>query len=214
MSNELASPIRNAIKRAAENKVEGPAAKIKRRMTEATDEILVVADCSGSMNESIGGSDLSKYEHLRIALKDVFKYHPRVRIIAFNYRVVEVTAKNLPGPDGGTNLAGALDFAAQFKPRKTIIISDGLPDSEAAATSAADRLTGIIDTIYCGPDGHPAITFLRSLSRETGGVSVQWDGYTQVSTVIRGLLPAPADTSVAPADNAAPKKPWHKRWRT
>jgi hypothetical protein len=92
---------------------------------------------------------------------------------------------------GGTNLAGALEVAARRKPRKTIVISDGLPDSEIAALEAAERMTGAIDTIYCGPDEHPAVQFLQKLSRQTGGREVTWDGRHEISGIIRGLLPAP-----------------------
>lgn len=205
MSKELSAPLRDIVRRAAENRVEGPASRIRARFEGASDNILVVADCSGSMDEPIGALTLSKYEHLKLALSDVLRHHPKIRIIAFSYMAKEVTPDLLPHPCGGTDLAGALTYAAKFTPRKTVVISDGLPDDERAALEAAQTLTGSIDTIYCGPDGHPALDFLRQLSRDTGGTSVQWDGYREISTMIRGLLPAPS--SLEPQTK---KRPW---WR-
>jgi hypothetical protein len=93
---------------------------------------------------------------------------------------------------GGTDLGKAIELASTFRPKKTIIISDGLPDSEVEASAAVDRITGEVDTIYCGPDSDPAIGFLRSLSRRGGGVHITWDGYRhkQLTPVVMGLLTA------------------------
>ena len=189
---QIASPLSDVIKRAMSAKPQGVVAeakqKVAKRMEKASGEMLVVCDLSGSMAEGIGGLSVSKYEHLEIALEDIRKAFPKVRVVGFNSTVKEIKGK-LPPPGGGTDLAGALKFAGKFRPAKTIIISDGIPDNEHLATCEADTLTGIIDTIYCGPDGHPAIEFLRSLSRLAGGTSLAWDGFqSQLSANIRGLL--------------------------
>jgi Mg-chelatase subunit ChlD len=193
VANEIASPLQSIVKRLAATKIQGPAARIEQRYAGASNEVVVLADCSGSMGDLIGSQNISKYEHLRIALQDVCLTWPRIRLVAFGSYAKQVSSPSrLPTPGGGTDLAGALKLAARWKPRISIIISDGLPNSEGDALAAAAKMTGAIDTIYCGPDSHPAVEFLRSLSRETGGRSIVWDGYqTGIDSAIRGFLPAP-----------------------
>ncbi len=99
--------------------------------------------------------------------------------------------KDLPDENhlwGGTDLAGAIEEAAEMKPGRTIIISDGCPDNEQMATEAVENLSGRVDTVYCGPDGHPAVAYLQSLSRRGGGVHMTFDGCRELSPMIRGLL--------------------------
>jgi len=191
---QIASPLSDIIKRAMSAKASGGVVsearlKYEQRLKGASEEIIVVADLSGSMLETIGGLNVTKHEHLRIALDDIKKNYPKVRVVVFNSTHQEWKKGVLPSPGGGTDLARALAFADQWKPKKTIIISDGLPDDEQAARVAALALTGVVDTIYCGPDGHPAIDFLRSLSERTCGTPIAWNGMrTQLAANIRGLL--------------------------
>lgn len=194
-STEVSSPLADVIKRATQKKSSGAIskarAKIEKRMKGASDEILVVCDLSGSMEDPIGVGGVSKYEHLKIALADIKRSYSKVRVILFSYGPQEWAGGPMPEPNGGTNLAGALAFARKWRPKKTIIISDGVPDDEYAAQKEADAITGEVDTIYCGPDGHPAINFLRSLAHSTGGTSLNWDGYrSELASNIRGLLTA------------------------
>lgn len=194
-STEVSSPLADIIKRAMNRKSSGAIsearAKIEKRMQGASDEILVVCDLSGSMDDFIGNGGTSKYEHLKIALNDIRRSYSKVRVILFSSGAEEWKGGTIPQPNGGTNLAGALAFARKWKPKKTIIISDGVPDNEIAAQQEADAITGEVDTIYCGPDGHPAIQFLRSLAHSTGGTNLNWDGYrSELAANIRGLLTA------------------------
>ncbi len=193
MPHEVVSPLKSIINRLASTEVQGPAAQMKKRFADCSNAIVVLCDCSGSMDDGIGGLDLSKFEHLKIALEDILQTWPQIKLVAFSSLAKEVKGpKNLPPPGGGTDLARALLFAAKWRPRKTIVISDGMPDHEGAALAAAQGLTGAIDTIYCGPDEHPAVEFLRRLSRECAGSSVVWDGVKMgITYAIRGLLPAP-----------------------
>lgn len=190
MSTEIVSPLADIIRRAAESKIEGPFAKLKKRMADATNEIVVLADTSDSMDERVGNLNMRKCEHLVIALKDVLQYYPKIRIISFGTLVKEVDhPDHLPAPSGGTPLAKALVLAQKFRPRKTIIISDGCPDNQITAKTEADKLTGVIDSVYCGPENHPAADFLESLCKDAGGTRFTWDGYRgEISSVIRGLL--------------------------
>lgn len=197
MGNELEIPLADIISRMASTEVVGEAAKIKARFRDASGAVVVLCDVSGSMMDLIGHSGLSKYDHLKIALDDVLSGWPKIVLVAFASSAKRLrSAKDLPDPQigalgGGTDLGRALRQVANMKPSKTIVISDGCPDNEHSALAEAEGLTGSIDTIYCGPDSHPAVRFLQKLSRSTGGVQVTWDGYRQVSSVIRGLLPAP-----------------------
>ena len=155
------------------------------------------------MADFVGSSNMSKMQHLAIALKDVLQRFPQIRIVPFASMVKEIKdPKDLPSPDdvnnnlgGGTDLAAALNFIQKHKPRRTIIISDGLPNSEIHAQQAADQITGGIDTIYCGPDEHPAVKFLAGLAKSAGGASYVWNGYTELGATLRKLLPAPAAES-------------------
>jgi hypothetical protein len=199
VSEELATPLLDLVKKLAATPIDGPAAKLKERFREATGEIVVLCDCSGSMEDLIGSANMSKFTHLQIALDDVLLFWPRIKLVGFASRVKEYTdAKRLPDPSSGvlgngTDLAAGIKFcAARWKPRKTIVISDGLPDSQEEALKAAQKITGAIDTIYCGPDGHPACDFLRQLSKETAGEPHICDfGRKGIAGYIKGLLPAP-----------------------
>lgn len=203
-NQEIASPLANIVKNAMKLPSKGALAqegqrlaaeqkeraeKLEKRTKRASDITVVLADCSGSMEESIGALNMTKYDHLVVALQDVLKYHPGIKVVAFNSSIQETHGANLPRPNGGTNLAGALKFAAKWQPKKTIIISDGVPDDGPGAMEEAERITGVVDTIYCGPDCHPAIEFLRGLSKSAAGVSFEWNGYRDaLAPQIRALI--------------------------
>ena len=210
---ELSAPLAEIVRRASERTVEGPAAKLKLRFANASDEIIVLCDCSGSMADRLGDLTTSKWEHLRITLEDILKTHPKIRVIAFASDAELASGASLPTPCGGTDLARGLQLAGQFKPRKTIVISDGMPDSKEHARAAADAMTGAIDTIYCGPDGETeAIGFLRSLARSTGGCHVTWAGYrSPLGPGIRALLPPPV-ASPPPDNRQDPPAPKRNRF--
>lgn len=192
MPGELSSVLRDIVSKAANAPTgnTGEVARIKKRFEGCTDALVVLADCSGSMNDSIGSSGLRKIEHLKIALSDLLTAHPAAIIIAFGS-----SAKRLRGPEdlsenllGSTNLCAGIDLAMKLKPRRTVIISDGLPDDEKGAAQMVDDLTGQVDCVYCGPDGHPAIRYLHSLARAGGGRAMTFDGCRELSPMIRGLL--------------------------
>ena len=194
MTTEISSPFADIVARMAKQKVTGPVEKFRQRFKDATDVEIVVCDVSVSMTDFIGSAGMSKYDHLKIALSDVLAGNPSIRMVAFSNTVKEFkTLRDMPAATGcSTDLASALKYVAKLKPRKTIIISDGLPDDAAKATAAAAELTGIVDCIYCGPEAHPAVLFLQGLARDNGGTQVTWDGYRPLGPMVRGLLPAPA----------------------
>lgn len=196
MSTSLTHVLRDVIKKAAA----APAttgtneelAKLRKRFDNCSDVVVVLADCSGSMSDVIGSSDLHKIDHLRIAITDLMKAHPKIVLIAFGSY-----AKILRGPEelpdwfhlmGSTALTEAIEMAVPMRPRRTVIISDGCPNNQDSSAAAIEELTGRVDTVYCGPDGHPAITFLQSLARKGAGQHMTFDGCRELSPMIRGLL--------------------------
>lgn len=182
MSNALTTVLQDLVKKAAS----APAgtnpdlAKLRARFTNCGDDIVILADCSGSMAEGIGANNIRKIEHLRIALTDLLKYNPKAIIFAFGWgakRIKDIRA--LPNENnlmGSTNMTAGIEEAIKLKPRRTVIISDGLPDNMDTASKAIDDLTGQVDVIYCGPDGHPAIQFMQSLARKGGGQQMTFNG--------------------------------------
>ena len=217
MTNEISSPLLNVIANALKSQPVGPAAKLKQRFDNAGSDVIALCDVSGSMWDYVGSTGTSKFDHLVAALKDVVQGFPKLLIVAFASTAAETSVRGFeeeqrikhshilanpqkawcPAPfdclGGGTNMGGGIEYvAARWKPRKTILITDGQADCDDHALQAVDLLTGSVDTIYCGPDSDPAVAFLRKLSRAGVGSHVSWDGAAELAPVLRRLaLPAP-----------------------
>lgn len=170
MVTSIANPLQSLIQSASKQESSGEAGRYQQRQqAQATSAVVILADVSSSMNEPAGGK--KKIDILREALSHQW---PSVRyghLIAFSSLVATIDSPaNLPNPSGSTALHLAIEAARSFRPRRTLIISDGHPDDKDAALIAADGLTGRIDVIYCGPEGdEKAINFLNRLARRTGG---------------------------------------------
>jgi hypothetical protein len=126
---------------------------------------VVIADVSSSMAEMAGAS--SKITLLRDALTG----QRFDRLVAFAARPVEVaSAELLPLPCGSTALHLAIAHAARWSPGRTLVISDGQPDSESMALESTAQLSGVIDVLYIGPeDDAAAIAFMTRLARAGSG---------------------------------------------
>lgn len=196
MAGDLTNILRDIVSKAANasNGSTGDVARMRKRFEGASQKKVALVDVSSSMSSLIGSSDIPKIEHCRIALTDLMTSHPDLIIIAFGSMVRRLkNLKELPDANhlwGGTDLTCAIEEAQQLKPARTIIISDGCPDNEQTASDAAENLTGRIDCVYCGPDGHPAVAYLQSLARKGGGRQMTFDGCLELSPMIRGLLGA------------------------
>jgi predicted metal-dependent peptidase len=161
--------------------------------SDVKDKIVVLADVSGSMSDADGGSRERKtrFQLLTEALAGLPK---DVCIIAFDNNVYELrSVAELRLTGGGTSLHFAIDAAAKHEPVRTIIISDGEPDNEELALKAVEKLTGVIDVIFCGSPGNErAKKFLESLARAGMGgfykTGDQVDVKKQLPAVIAGLL--------------------------
>jgi len=170
MTKELANPFAHII--AAAEKLPATTGRCEeqtRRFHDCTDTVVVLADCSGSMAEAAGTE--KKEALLRQALIHVLPSLPTARLYGFHSIPVPVSIpEQLPSATGSTALHLALEAAQREKPIRTLVISDGHPDSEDAAMQAASSLTGRIDVLYIGPDGDAAaIAFLRRLAMHGGG---------------------------------------------
>jgi hypothetical protein len=128
----------------------------------STVSMAILADTSGSMSELAGSR--RKID----ALGEILRTLPRngvCRSFAFDSVTREVDGNSLPEPSGGTDLARALSHIAPLRPKTVVVISDGLPDDQAAALAAARQLNCRITTYFCGNERDTSgIIFLRALA--------------------------------------------------
>jgi hypothetical protein len=205
MSNALTNPLQALIQQAAKQTpaTTGETERYRQRYASAGERIILVCDTSGSMAESAGAK--RKIDHLHEALDAVIEgmSHPGPVpvLIAFDSVAREIGSPSaLPAPSGGTALHLALRAAAGHRPRQTLVISDGRPDSETEALVAAAALPGRIDVVYCGPDTDTqAIAFMRRLAGVGCGRVIVHDirrhaaaGAPLLASSVRKLLALPA----------------------
>lgn len=197
MPRELSNPLQALIAGAAKSTpaVTGETDRYHARFNRASQAVVILADVSTSMAQRAGSR--RKIEVLREALAGVWADLPGGELIAFSSVPASVVAPaDIPEPNGGTALHLAIDEAAKSRPRKTVVISDGQPDSESLALAAADRITGIIDVIYCGPDSDTdAIAFMYRLARAGCGRVVRADfaaGSLAIGREVRAVLALPS----------------------
>lgn len=160
---------------------------VRHERVEDTSAVVILCDVSGSMRGR-------KIERLR---KELGRLWPEIRArlmwFADGNGWIDGPAQ-LPGPEGGTYLADALDRAATVFPSEVIVISDGLPESEDRALEAAARLPGIINVVFVGGDDDMrGAEFMRRLARAGGGVMVHKDLAKNLSIEgdLRGMLALP-----------------------
>lgn len=168
-----------------------PHASLKDKVLQVREEqehpALLVLDVSGSMAEHCepGRRKIDALREIVSSLKlkglifkqMVFSDHP-------------VVTDQIPNPGGNTALHLALDEAARLTPRKVVLVTDGIPDSESLALEAARRIRCQIDVFYVGPPNPNAEEFLRKLASGTGGQYDQTDlsQRVQIASQIAGLL--------------------------
>lgn len=163
MSKSIVNPLAALVAQAAKTlpRTGGDASRLASRLNPGG-PMVIVADVSASMTGRAWGAH-SRITLLSDAVDHVRQQQP-CRIIAFSTEPVLDPAV-LPPAGGSTNMARAIALAGTLSPSRTLIISDGEPDDETAALRAAETLTGIIDTLYIGPEESArAIDFLRRLA--------------------------------------------------
>lgn len=130
---------------------------------------LAICDVSASMSERDAPHGQRRLDALNEILRLLQAENPTLRLIAFS-DAPRYAAIPLPAPGGSTALHLALDFAVPIAPGSSVaLISDGEPDDEAAALSAARRFPVAVNVFYCGSENGPGADFLRRLAALTGG---------------------------------------------
>ncbi len=169
MSQAIANPLQSLLEQAAKQPTSGAVSRLRSRASGASGAVVILADTSASMSDWCGPD--RKIDVLRRALSDAWPQLPGAHLIAFSTDPWTIRDPGaLPPPGGSTALDRALAYIERLRPARTLVISDGRPDHAEAALAAADRITGRIDVIYCGPEtDHIAIEFLQRLARDTGG---------------------------------------------
>ena len=154
--------------------------------------LIVIVDTSGSMGATDSRGGRSRYDVACAELADLQRTMPgKVAVIAFSSDTVFVPGGVPPFLGGGTDLAGALQFAhvADTPGMRFVVISDGEPDDSAAALTVTSTFAARIDTIYVGPEANPSGRhFLQQLAKSSGGKSVTADRATELRSSIEALL--------------------------
>jgi Mg-chelatase subunit ChlD len=153
----------------------------------------LLLDCSYSMASEIAPHERA-IDKLRKVARQLRLESPQLRQIAFpmpnGEEAAEITT-DIHEPCGQTPLAGAIDYAAARGAVHLIIVSDGQPDSESAAKTAAKAARCRIDVCFVGAPGSYGEAFLRQLASLHGGSCDTLSLATKaLETRIRGLLSA------------------------
>lgn len=169
MTRALSTPLQDLLSQAARQEPSGEVTRLRSRQAGASDTVVVLADVSASMSESIGHR--RKIDVLQEALSAIWPNIHNGHLVAFSNIPVPLSSpSDLPAPSGSTALDLGLASIESLRPARTLVISDGRPDNPDQALEVAGRLTGRIDVIYCGPEGDiEAIEFLSRLARSSGG---------------------------------------------
>ncbi|MEQ9883242.1 vWA domain-containing protein [Pectobacterium brasiliense] len=168
MKNLPVNPLQALIKKSATQLPvqTGAVDRYAQRLNRVDGPLIILADVSPSMDELAWGRR-RRIDLLRESVDALLRQHTDpIRIIAFAGEPDDSVETIPPHPQrGGTAMHLAIDCAAKFNPRATLIISDGQPDDEDLAIAAAHALPGRIDTLYIGPDiSISAVRFMRRLA--------------------------------------------------
>jgi hypothetical protein len=191
MSN-LVNPLQSVINQASQVKSKNSTLEryAKRINANPAGKSVILLDVSGSMSGYVGSE--MKINILRQALDRPLEEYEVA--IAFNSTTFLLpNLQSIPEPDGTTALHLALEEAKQYNPRHTLVVSDGIPDSNTDAIRSAKKLPGIISTLYIGDeDDTNAIAFMQELAHLGCG---KWDicdlrkQKSRLKTAIHLLLP-------------------------
>lgn len=155
-------------------------------------EVICLIDQSGSMSAKDAPGGRSRFDAAADELMNLQTRHPgQVAVVAFS-TTVEFCPGGVPNREGGTtDMARALRFVQVADGASQIVlISDGLPDREAAARVAARQFRHPIHTIYIGPenDREGGRAFLARLAAETGGRVLESDAPGLLAAGVAQLL--------------------------
>lgn len=193
MSN-LSNPLEQILAQAAQLPDSGALKKVSLRINATGEKSVILFDVSLSMNELL----LSGERKIDI-LRSVFCCPKAANEIAIAFGSIATIIPDfasIPHPNGNTDLEQAIFLATTYKPRTTLVISDGMPDCETKALNAAKRLTGVINCLFIGnEDDVNAISFMKKLARIGCGQSTvcdisKLDGAPRLKSAIALLLPS------------------------
>lgn len=155
-------------------------------------ECVVIIDCSSSMNANDSRGGRSRYEVACEELALLQENNPgKIAVVCFNDFTNFVPNGVPTAPLGGTKLAEALTFCrpADVEGIRFIVISDGEPNDERRALSAARKYRNRIDVIYVGPETTRwGYEFLQRLAAASGGVFATADRAQELYVTAHKLL--------------------------
>jgi len=153
---------------------------------EQAQQVVLVLDCSGSMQEQGDSPGERRIDSLRGVISNLHQQGIVFRQLVFNSSCM--WSDIVPEPSGGTNLANALEFCEKIQAKHVIVVSDGQPDSRDAALAVAKRLNCQIDVFYVGPKGDAsAQEFMKQLASLTGG-STNVVSFKELQRAVAGML--------------------------
>lgn len=157
---------------------------------------VVIVDISGSMAQNDSRNGKSRYDVACQELLNLQKnFSGKIAIIYFHDNPAFCPTGILDRPQGGTNLAEALQMARiadSILGFKFFLISDGEPDNEDLALQIASTYQNPIHTIYVGAEMGRGRDFLQKLAHlKQGGVfDTSFRVTESLESKIAGLLKA------------------------
>lgn len=191
--SDLTNPLSQILVQAAQLPDSGTLKKISKRIDAKGENSAILLDVSSSMNEWVHSGE-RKIDILRSVFSRP-KADNEIAIAFSSITIIIPDFASIPNPNGNTDLEQAILLAATYKPRATLIISDGMPDCETKALNAAKRLTGVINCLFIGnEDDIDAIAFMKKLARLGCGTATvcdisKLDGEPKLNSAIALLLP-------------------------
>lgn len=155
-------------------------------------ECVILVDTSGSMGSADSRGGKTRYDVACEELAALQGAMPgKIAVLSFSNVTMFCPDGKPFNQSGGTDLAGALEFArvADVPGIRFIVISDGQPDNAADALNTARSYTSKIDVIYVGPETSPTgRDFLAKLAQASGGAVVMADRAKALADSAKRLL--------------------------
>lgn len=140
--------------------------KLNLDKKDVRDKTTFLLDVSGSMAERVNGTPKIK------SLRDVMSKYSDAKMMVFSSDAEYIEkASDIPEPDGGTDLAYALQCIASTSPlpERIVLVSDGEPNNDVLALKKAKNLNIPIDIIFIGTVESRGENFMEQLARTTDG---------------------------------------------
>jgi hypothetical protein len=148
---------------------------------------LLLVDCSGSMTYATATGE-RRIDALRKVVDEIRKTH-NVPVASFGHKGNNVALVNdsIPEPGGSTPIDRAIAFGQAQEATHLMIVTDGEPNSEAAAFDAARAFGGRIDCFFVGDPNTRGAQFCAELAKLTGG-SADVADLSQTKHITAGIV--------------------------